>query len=90
MALTFLLSLKMNPEKCYDVIVLLFCSLDCCPSGALSTIFPLFKTNQEIVNLYYIHINDQTQRNKQRDSEKLVNMVTMHYYNFAQLFEIIQ
>ncbi|XP_003371148.1 conserved hypothetical protein, partial [Trichinella spiralis] len=27
----------------------LFCSLDCCPSGALSTIFPLFKTNQEIV-----------------------------------------
>ncbi|KAL1245436.1 Phosphotransferase UL97 [Trichinella spiralis] len=62
----------------------LFCSLDCCPSGALSTIFPLFKTNQEIVihsdvedeeNLYYIHINDQTQRNKQRDSEKLVNMI---------------
>ncbi|KAL1245440.1 Nucleoid-associated protein [Trichinella spiralis] len=26
-------------------------------------------------NLYYIHINDQTQRNKQRDSEKLVNMI---------------
>ncbi|KAL1245060.1 Phosphoglucosamine mutase [Trichinella spiralis] len=35
----------------------LFCSLDCCPSGALSTIFPLFKTNKEIVVYNYISCN---------------------------------
>ncbi|KRX20322.1 hypothetical protein T07_12218 [Trichinella nelsoni] len=37
-----------NMNEYFDYIRL-FCSLQCCQSGALSTIFPLFKSNQEIV-----------------------------------------